>query len=140
MKPKDLQIPSEVDENLRLWATYFRDYRPTGRCMSLEGRYQRHSDDLAEEGVSEEAREAPKPPKPRDWVLRALETHEAIQQLERQYRWALTYAFCYPSLPKHLVLRLMRKYTGRTYGWGKFQDLVDIGRMRVWTLTFKKAA
>lgn len=103
--------------------------------MSLEGRYQRHSDDMGEEGVSEETREAPKPPRPRDWVLQALATHEVIQTLDRKYRWALTYAYCYPSLPKHLVLRLMKKYTGRYMAWKAYLELVDIARIRVYTLS-----
>jgi hypothetical protein len=132
MKPYDL--PSEIDERLWEWAAYFRDYRPTGRCASLEGRYQRHSDDMEADGVSEESREAPKPPRPRDWVLRAIATHDAIQQLDKQYKWALTYAYCYPGLPKFVVLRLMKKYTGRGMAWARFLDVVDIARMRVWTM------
>jgi hypothetical protein len=132
-------LPSDIDERLWEWASYFRDYRPTGRCASLEGRYQRHSDDLSED-VSEEVREAPKPPRPRNWVLRALETHEAIQQLDRQYKWALTYHYCYPGLPKHLVLRLMKKYAGRHMAWAKFLDTVDVARMRVWTMTLRRVA
>lgn len=132
MKPHDL--PNDIDERLWEWGTYFRDYRPTGRCASLEGRYQRHSDDLSEE-VSEEVREAPKRPRARNWVLRAIQTHEAIQQLDRKYKWALTYAFCYPGLPKFVVLRCMKKYTGRRYAWQAFLELVDIARMRVWTMT-----
>lgn len=125
--------PPEIDDNLKLWAAYFRDYKPTGKCGSLEGLYQRHSDDLGEE-VSEEVREAPKPPRPRDWVLRAIDTHEVIQTLDVKYRWALTYAYCYPSLPKFVVLRLMKKYTGRQYRWDRYLEMVDVARMRVWTL------
>ena len=132
MKPYDL--PSDLDERLWEWAAYFRDYRPTGKCASVEGRYQRHSDDLSEE-VSEEVREAPKPPRPRDWVLRAISTHEVIQTLDRKYKWAITYAYCYPSLPKFVVLRLMKKYTGRHLNWKSYLDILDIGRMRVWTMT-----
>src|SRR5688572_9855544 len=126
-------VPYECDERLQDWACYFRDYRSRERCKSLEGRYQRHSDDLGED-VSEDVREAPKRPKTRDWVLKAIQVHEALQQLDRQYQWALTYSYCYPSLPKFVVLRLMRKYTGRRMGWNAFRDLVDIGRIRVWTL------
>lgn len=131
MNPRDL--PSDIDERLWEWACYFRDYRPTGRCASLEGRYQRHSDDLSED-VSEEAREAPKPPRPRNWVLRALEIHEVIQTLDRKYRWALTYAYCYPSLQQYVVLRCMKKYTGRRLSWKDYWELVEIARMRVWTI------
>ena len=131
MKPYEL--PDDIDEDLWLWASYFRDYRPTGRCGSLEGLYKRHSDDLSEE-VSEEVREAPKPPRPRNWILRAIATHELIAQLDRKYKWALTYAYCYPSLPKYITLRLMKKYTGRQVSWKAFMDLVDIARMRIWTL------
>lgn len=127
-------LPVDLDERLWEWACYFRDYRPTGRCKSLEGRYQRHSDDLGEE-VSEEVREAPKRPRARDWVLRAIQTHEAIQQLDRKYKWALTYAYCYPGLPKFVVLRLLKKYTGHRLNWKAYLEILDIGRMRVWTLT-----
>lgn len=129
-------LPSDIDDRLWEWAAYFRDYRPMGKCGSLEGRYQRHSDDLAEES-SEPVPEARKPPRPRNWVLRAIETHEAIAQLDKQYKWSLTYAFCYPSLPKYVVLRLMKKYTGRQISWSRFLETLDIARMRVWTLTQK---
>ena len=127
-------LPSDIDERLWEWADYFRDYRPRGKCASLEGRYKRHSDDLSGD-VSEEVRETPKAPRPLNWVLLAISTHEAIAQLDRQYKWALTYAYCYPSLPKFVVLRLMKKYTGRRLAWGRYLEIVDIGRMRVWTLT-----
>ena len=134
MKRDSFQIPPEVDELLWDWAAYFRDYKPQGRCMSLEGLYQRHSDALAEE-VSEEVREAPKRPRPRNWVLRAIQTHEAIQQLDKQYKWALTYCYCYPSLPKFVVLRLMKKYANKHLSWTRYMEVVDIARMRVWSLT-----
>lgn len=128
-------VPPELDERLREWADYFRDYRGPGvRCLSIESRYKRHSEDLGDE-VSEEVRETPKRPKAPGWVLKAIETHEAIAQLDKQYKWALTYAYCYPSLPRFVVLRLMKKYTGRQLAWRRFLDLVDIGRIRVWTLT-----
>lgn len=69
-------------------------------------------------------------------LLRALQTHDAIQELDKQYKWALTYGFAYPSLPKFLVIRLMKKYTGRRLNWQSYLELLDIGRMRVHTATF----
>lgn len=139
MKAERFHLPEECDERLREWASYFRDYRPAGRCGSLEGLYQRHSDDLGDE-VSEEVREAPKRPRARNWVLRAIQTHEVISQLDKQYKWALTYCYCYPSLPKFIVLRLMKKYTGRRLAWAKYLEVVDIARMRVWALTTAPSA
>jgi hypothetical protein len=38
-------------------------------------------------------------------------------------------------LPKYVVLRLVKKYTGHRLNWKAYLELLDIGRMRVWTLT-----
>jgi hypothetical protein len=83
--------------------------------------------------------EPPRPIKARGWILRAIETEEAIRKLPVVQRWVLTYAFCYPNLPRFVVLRAMRKFTGRRLNWREFTDQLDIGRMRLYTFIFKSA-
>lgn len=131
---RDLQIPEEVDERLREWAFYFRDRKSFESCKSIEHRYKPHSDDYAVEGWGD-VETSPVPAKPAYQLLRALQTHEAIQKLQLVQRWAITYAFCYPSLPRFVVLRCMKKYVGRRLGWQAFMEQVDIGRMRLYAVT-----
>ena len=45
--------------------------------------------------------------------------------------WAVTYSYAYPHLPKGMVLRVMKKWTGRRLSWKDFQDHVQIGVYRV---------
>jgi hypothetical protein len=65
-------------------------------------------------------------------ILRAIETNGAIMQLQLVQRWALTYAYAYPGLPKFVVLRALKKFTQRRLSWQQYLDQVDIGRLRVW--------
>lgn len=125
-----------TDELLREWAHYFRDLRKLGHCRSIEHRYKPHSDDYAAEGWGD-MEAAPRTSPARSYSLRsALSTHEAIQQLDRVYKWALTYSYCYPGLPKFVVLRCMKKYTGRRLNWKAFLETLDIGRMRLHTTIY----
>lgn len=103
------------------------------RCGSLEGRYKRIAgeDDGEGWGEIESAPEAVRA-RPRDWILRAIETNGAIMRLHLVQRWALTYAFAYPGLPKFVVLRALKKFTKRHLTWKQYMDQVDIGRLRVW--------
>lgn len=101
---------------------------------SAEKHYKRHSDDLSDElGVGVD-QEAPKPPRPRNWVLRAMATEDAIKQLPLIQRWVLTYAFCYPTLPRFVILKSIKHFTGQKLNWRQFLDQLDIGRMRLYTL------
>jgi hypothetical protein len=127
------QIPHECDERLREWADYHRDRRRWLRCGSLEGRYKRIAgeDDGEGWGDIEIAPQAVRT-RPRDWILRAIETNGAIMQLQVVQRWALTYAYAYPGLPKFVVLRALKKFTQRRLSWQQYLDQVDIGRLRVW--------
>ena len=50
------------------------------------------------------------------------------------YKWALTYAFVFPYLPRFVTLKCMRKFTGRGFTMNQFNQAVDIGRMRVYSL------
>jgi hypothetical protein len=96
-------IPDETDERLREWAHYFRDVKKLERCKSIEHRFQAQSEDFSREGWGDEEA-APTASPARSYSLRrAISTHEAIQQLDRIYKWALTYGYCYPSLPKFVV-------------------------------------
>lgn len=131
-------LPGDLDERLWEWAYFFRDRRKLEACGSAEKHYKAHSDDFAIEGWGDV--EAPPRTQPAKSyrLLRALETHEQIQSLDKQYKWALTYSYCYPSLPKFIVLRLMKKYIGRHLNWKQYLDILDVGRMRVWTTTFSE--
>lgn len=138
MKPWDL--PSDVDERLWEWAFFFRDRKKLETCRSIEKRYRATSEDFAAEGWGD-TETAPSVRPARNLVLlRALETHEVIQGLDRKYKWALTYGYCYPSLPRYLTLRLMKKYTGRYLTWKTYLETMDIARMRVYSLLLDSAA
>lgn len=132
MKPWDL--PDDIDERLWEWAWYFRDRQKLSQCKSIEHRFQATSDDFAAEGWGD----TETAPKVRSTALysvpRAIQTHEAIQQLDRIYKWALTYGYCYPGLPRFVVLKALRKFTGRRLSWNAYLDTLDIGRMRVYSL------
>ena len=126
-------VPEETDELLREWAHFFRDLKRLEHCRSIEHRFRARSEDYAAEGWGD-AEAAPRALPARSYSLRsALKTHDAINQLERLYKWALTYGYCYPGLPKFVVLRCMKKYTGRRLNWAGYMDTLDIGRIRVHT-------
>ena len=120
-----------TDELLWEWAHFFRDHRLREHCRSIEHRFKASSDDFGPDGWGDEE-SVPSVRLPASWGLRrAIQTHEAIQQLDRIYKWALTYAYCYPGLPKFVVLRCMKKYTGRRLAWKAFLDVLDVARYRV---------
>lgn len=134
MKREEISVPDIVDERLWEWAWAFKDRKRWERCRSIEHRFQATSDDFAAEGWGD-TESAPQSRPERLYSLRrAIETHELIQQLDRKYRWAITYGYCYPSLPKYVVTRLMKKYTGTRMSWNAFLEILDIGRMRVYAL------
>lgn len=127
---KAWDLPIEVDERLWEWAHFFRDRRRLERCRSIENRYRAVGDDR-EEGWGD-AEAAPESRPTRLYIAsRALHTHEVIQQLDRKYKWAITYGFCYPHLPRFVVLRAMKKFTGSRLTWKAYLDVLDIGRIRV---------
>ncbi len=122
-----------TDERLREWAYFFRDRRQLERCRSIESRFRASSDDFAVEGWGD-MESAPSVRPARSYqLLRALETHDAVQGLEKLYKWSVTFGFAYPYLPRFLVLRLIRKYTGRRLTWNGYLEALDIGRFRVHT-------
>lgn len=122
-----------TDERLREWAYFFRDRKQLERCRSIESRYRRHSEDGDPDGWGDEDSTPQTSPARSYQLLRALETHEAIQSLDRIYKWAITFGFAYPYLPKFVVIRAMRKYTGRRLTWKAYLEALDIGRMMVHT-------
>ena len=122
-----------TDERLREWGWFFRDRRRLERCRSIEHRFRARSDDFATEGWGD-MDAAPSVQPARSYsVLRAESTHDAIMQLDRIYRWVLTYAYCYPHLPRFVVLRCMRKFTGRRLNWQSYLEALDIARFRLHT-------
>jgi hypothetical protein len=120
---------SDIDERLREWAFFMRDRRRMESCRSIEHRYRPSSEDFAREGWGDD--EAAPTAKPNFVLLRALETHEAVMQLSKIQKWSITYAYCYPGLPRGMVLRCMKKWVGRQINWKTFQEQVEIGRFRV---------
>jgi hypothetical protein len=118
----------EIEERLREWAIHFKDRRRMERCRSIEHRYQRKAGD--EEGWGD-IEAAPIAPRVSVNVLRAIQTNEAIRQLPKMQAWSITYAYCYPHLPRGLVLRCLRKWIGKPVTWKVFIEQVEIGRFRV---------
>lgn len=128
MKRDDFDI---ADEFLWEWAHFFRDRRYLERCRSIEHRFQPHSEDFAKEGWGDQEA-APSQTKKSYLMARALRTHDAVMQLPREQKWAITYRYCYPALHKNLVLRLMKKWTGRRLNWKTYEETLEIGRFRVY--------
>ena len=119
----------DVEERLREWAYFFKDRRRREHCFSIEHRYRPTSEDFAREGWGDP--DAAPTAKPNFFLSRALQTHEAVMQLQKVQKWSITYAYCYPSLPRGLVLRCMKKWTGRPVTWKVFIEQVEIGKYRV---------
>lgn len=127
-QPAGLEL---TDELLKEWAWFFRDRVRLERCRSIEHRYRATSEDFAAEGWGD-MDAAPRIQPARSYkLLLALETHEIIQSLDRLNKWALTYGFCYPHLPRFVVLRCMKKFTGKRLTWTGFSDLLYLARCRV---------
>ena len=139
---RDFQIPGEVDERLKEWAIYFKDRASKSALGSAESRYKPHSDDYAAEGWGD-PEAAPVPaPRPRNWVLRAQEVQDVMTSLAKsaegkRYAWVLTYAYAYPYLPRFVVLRCIKKFTGHRITWAAYLDMLDIGRFRVYGMLAK---
>lgn len=119
----------EIDERLIEWAFYFRDRRRKESCRSIEHRYRPTSEDFAREGWGDP--DAVRIVKPNFILMRALQTHEAVMQLEKVQKWSITYTYCYPGLPRGMVLRVMKKWVGRPVSWKVFVEQVEIGKYRV---------
>lgn len=132
LKPYDL--PADLDERLWEWGYFFRDRKRLEHCKSIEHRYRRTSGDADPDGWGD-IEATPKAAPAKSYRLpRAVEVHEVIQTLDKKYKWALTYGYCFPGLPRHLVLRLMKKFTGSHLNWNRYLDVLDIGRIRVYSL------
>lgn len=128
---RDFEIPEEVNERLWNWARCFRDRHNFGRCASAEKNFKPHSSDFAAEGWGEP--EAPKqvPQMRSNALLEASATNDAVMKLNSIQKWSLTYYFCYPSLPRFVVLKCLRKYAGQRLNWKQYLEQVDLGRLRV---------
>ena len=119
----------EIEERLREWGWFMRDRRRLESCRSIEHRYRPIAEDFADEGWGDPDA-APKS-KPNFVLLRALETHDAVMQLQKIQKWSITYAYCYPALPRGMVLRCMKKCVGKPVTWKVFVEQVEIGKYRV---------
>jgi hypothetical protein len=132
---RDFQIPDEVNEQLWNWGSHFRDRHSWGRCASAEKNYKPHSSDYAKEGWGEPVPPPKVAPTRSNAVLEAIKTNDLIMQLPRLQKWALTLFFCYPSLPRFVTLKILKKYAGERVTWTRYLEVVEIGRLRVYTLS-----
>jgi hypothetical protein len=127
---RDFPIPDEIDERLWAWARYFRDRHTLGKCGSAEGNYRPHGEDFEVEGWDKPAPPQIAPARP-GAVLEAMQTNDEIMKLSRVQKWSLTYHYCYPSLPRFVILKCMRKFAGKRLTWIQFQEQVDLARIRL---------
>lgn len=130
MKREQTQLPAELDERLNEWGRYFKDRHRYSRCASIEGRFNPHAPGCWDSGWGDPG--APSAILPEIKLPRVLQTHECVMALQTQYKWAITYAFCYPSLEKWMVLKFLKKYTGRRFSWNAYLETLEIGRVRTW--------
>lgn len=130
LKPYDL--PPDLDDRLWSWGRHYRDRTNWGHCGSAEGNYKPHSDDYAKEGWGD----APPPQRiaqaRSNSVLEAIRTNEAIIKLDKVQKWSVTYFFCYPTIPRFVVLKAIKRFTGRRLTWKAYLEQVDLARMRLW--------
>lgn len=121
------ELPNEFEQRLREWGGYFRDKRARMRCGSAEGMYRPRAGDWGDD------EDIPKTLLIRDELTmgRVLETHEAIQVESKEPKWALTLAYCHRHLDKGRLLGVLRKMTGRRFGWYGYLDLLDAAKVRV---------
>jgi hypothetical protein len=127
---RDFQIPSEMEDRLWAWARFFRDRHTLGKCGSAEGNYRLSSEDSEKEGWGTPAPPQIVPARSAS-VLEAIQTNEEIMKLPAVQKWSITYHYCYPSLPRFVVLKCMRKFSGERLTWLKFQEQVDLARIRL---------
>jgi hypothetical protein len=131
VKREQIQFPVELDERLEEWARYFKDRHHYSRCASIEGRFNPHAPGSWDSGWGDPG--APSAIRPEVKLSRVLQTHACVMGLPKpDYKWAITYAYCYPHLEKWLVLKCLKKYTGRRSTWNQYLELLEIGRMRIW--------
>ena len=123
-----------TDERLREWGYFFRDRKRLEHCRSIEHRFRAASDDFSLEGWGDEETPPSVQPARSYSLVRALQTHDAVQALKGVQKWAITYHFAYPWLPRFMVLRSMRKWAGARMNWKQYEEQLDIGRCRVHTL------
>ena len=71
-------------------------------------------------------------------MIRASETQDAIMELDRVYKWAITYGYAFPGLPRFVVLRCMKKFSGQRLNWQTFIETLDIARYRLHTTRFSR--
>lgn len=129
---RDLHIPPIVDERLREWGRCFRNKKQWQTCASIEKKFQPHSEDFATEGWGD-IETAPSPPPLRAGaMLDAIETNQIVMGLDRVQKWTLTYHFCYPGLPRFVILKALKKHANRRLNWTQYREQVDLGRMRVY--------
>jgi hypothetical protein len=130
MRPREIQLPAELDERLKEWARHFRDRRRLERCKSIEGRFNPHAPGSWDSGWGDpEAVPSYLPP----IVLpRVLRTHACVSSLAKPGKWAITLGYCYPGLQRYQVLKILRKYCRKRFTWNAYLDELDMARLRIW--------
>lgn len=134
MKPT-ADLP-ELDERLHEWSRFFKDRHHFSRCASMEGRFNPHAPGSWDSGWGDPG--APSAILPEIKLGRVLETHKCVMGLGSDSwglsrKWAITYAYCYPHLERWMVLKFIKRHTGRRFTWVQYLDLLEIARLRVWT-------
>jgi hypothetical protein len=126
---KSYELPNDFEARLREWGGYFRDKRQKMRCGSAEGMYRPRAGDWGDD------EDIPRNTLIRDEMTlgRVLETHDAIQAEGAAPKWALTLAYCHRHLDKGRLLGVLRKMTGRRFGWYAYLDLLDAAKVRVYS-------
>lgn len=130
MRPNEIKLPDELDERLKEWARFFKDRHRYSRCASIEGRFNAHAPGSWDEGWGDPG--PPQAPLPEIVVPRVLKTHACIQGLHKPGKWAITLGYCYPGLQRWLVIKIMKKYSGRRFTWNQYLDELEVARVRVW--------
>lgn len=120
-----------VDERLRAWSRYFKDRRTYSRCHSIEGRFDAFAKGCWDEGWGSQDEIPPASVPPILDLPSVLQTHAAVGLLVRPQKWSVTLNYCYPTLSRWQVLKIMKKYTGRRFSWRSYLNELDIARLRV---------
>jgi len=53
-------------------------------------------------------------------------------ELPKVQRWSLTYFYCYPSLPRFRVLKMIKRWAGHSLSWKGYEEQVNLGRFRIY--------
>lgn len=131
MHLNEIKIPDELDVLLIEWSRFFKDRQRFSRCASIEGLFNPYSPGAWDSGWGDQG--APRDMLPEVLMPRVLKTHACVQELPTANKWAITFWYCYPMLQRWQILKYLKKYCGRRFSWKEYMEVVDVGRLRVWS-------